>query len=101
MTGVNLEAEPETVEVTALVGAGEGSVEIPMPAEGSTDCWTGGISAFADPGTQPDHLAGLSPPYTVTVKITIDERTLVADPVVWPADLPDDSDERPILTLTG
>jgi hypothetical protein len=99
LTIANLGEPPDVVEVGAVVTSGPDSVEIPLTAEWVSECWTGGIGAYADPGSQSADLSGLQPPYEVVVTITIDDRRFVAAPVTWPDDYPIGSDEGPLLTL--
>ena len=93
----NLETEPETVDVVAIVESGDTSVEIPVQAEWSSDCWNGGVYAFGDIGSLLD---GVAPPFMVRLTVRLDDRSLVSDPLVWPDDFADDSDEGMPLTMT-
>lgn len=100
LTLVNVLEPPDAMSVVATVEHDGGRLEIPLTAEWSPDCWTGGLTAFTDPGRQPDDLAGTAPPYTVTITVDVEGRTLTSDAIVWPDDFPDNSDEGPVLTLT-
>lgn len=95
----NLDQQPTELVISATVDAGQGTVDIALPTEWSPECWTGAVSAYADPGAQAADLAGLDPPFQVVVTVDIDGRRLVSDPITWPDDFPSGSDEGPSLSL--
>jgi len=94
----NLKTEPETVDVVAIVESGDTTVEIPVQAEWSGDCWSGAVGASRDVGSLLD---GVAPPFMVRLTVRIDDQILVSEPLVWPDDFADGSaDEGMPLTMT-
>jgi len=96
VTIANIGKEPESIEVVVLVESTDGRAEVPVAAEWSSECWSGGVSAF---GRSVATIDGFTPPYTLTVTIDLDGRDLVSDPVVWPDDFPTDGDEGIAIKL--
>jgi len=96
----NVGDEPQQVDVGAVVHSGDRAVALDLTSEWNPDCWNGSLSAYTDPGRQPEDLAGLEPPFVVDVTIRIDGRSYVAAPITWPDDFPAGTDEGPVLSLT-
>lgn len=90
----NILAKPTEVSATVAVAASNGeSTEFVLSIGDDGGCWGSSIDVLAPAQFTAQVLASGPPPFKAILTVTVDGRTIVGEPIRWPADYPANSNE--------
>jgi hypothetical protein len=96
----NLPEKPNDATAVATVTASNGNSEdLTMRAEIAEDCWGSAIALQGPEGFTISVLGLGPPPYEIVIKVTLDDRVVVAQAITWPDDFPSNSNESRLVPL--